>query len=85
MSSRVRQQVWEEARVVYLEATSDALKQRLSGDSERPLLDDGFPEALLAEREPIYRTAHHVVATSGRAVAEIASEVTDLVRDGEGG
>jgi shikimate kinase len=65
--------------VVYLEAPLETLRARVGDGSARPLLrNDGDLEALLADREPLYRSiAEHVVdaqpdaETVAKGVAEV--------------
>ena len=66
--------------VVYLKATKEELVRRLSGDTNRPLLQGGAMEekvaALMAAREHIYlETAHREVVTDGKSVEELVKEI----------
>ena len=77
-SPEVRRRVWGDGFVIYLAASADVLERRLSaGESTgtRPLLDGGFPAALLRAREPHYRNAHRTVVTTGRNVDAVAEEI----------
>lgn len=66
--------------VVYLKATKEELVRRLSGDTNRPLLQGGAMEekvaALMASREAIYvETAHRAVVTEGKTNRHILREI----------
>ena len=68
--------------VVYLEAAVDTLVERVGEAGERPLLAglDAAQRAerlgaLLAEREPAYRTAQITVRTDGKDPEAVAGEV----------
>jgi shikimate kinase len=69
------------AQVVYIETSIDVLRQRLSQDlGDRPSLtgDDPIDEiaAVMAEREPVYRsTARLAVTTDDRSADEVAAEI----------
>ena len=68
--------------VVYLHTTVKQQLARTGRGRERPLLSNGDPaailEALLAERDPLYREiADHVIATDGRKVKAVADEIVD--------
>lgn len=68
--------VAESGLSVFLEASLDAIEQRVPSDGSRPLF--GEPESvtsLYAERLPLYRTASITVPTDGRTVDEIAHEI----------
>ena len=67
--------------VVYLKATKEELVRRLSGDTNRPLLQGGALEekvaALMAARESIYvETAHQEVVTDGKSVKELIEKIS---------
>ena len=69
-------------QVVYLHTSVDQQLKRTRRGRERPLLKKGDPratlEALMAEREPLYREiADLVVDTNGRRVASVAREIRD--------
>ena len=53
--------------VIYLKANSDTLLKRLSGDTTRPLLQNGEPEekikSMLMIRGPVYEQVADVVFT----------------------
>jgi 3-dehydroquinate synthase len=62
-------------RVVCLAASSDALRHRLEGTIDRPLLRDGGSiDTLLRERAPVYGL-YPQVDTTGRSPDDIAAEV----------
>ncbi len=70
----------DRARVVYLKASPEQSLARTARDRRRPLLQTEDPkgrlEALLAERDPLYReTAHLVVDTGGRGIHSVANEI----------
>jgi len=84
----LRVRVLSQAVVVTLEASVESIVQRAraqDGESgARPLLATGDPEQavirLLKERRTTYLEAHGLVATDGRDVADIASEVERIYR-----
>lgn len=66
--------------VIYLQASSDTIMNRLTGDTTRPLLaGDNFrdrTETLLACRAPIYESAADIIInTDGKSIEEIAEEI----------
>jgi len=70
--------------VVYLYTTVDQQVQRTRKGRERPLLENADPRATLRElldwRDPLYREiADIVVATDGRKVTAVASEIIEQV------
>jgi len=70
--------------VVYLYTTVDQQVARTQKGRERPLLETDDPrgtlEALLQERDPLYREiADLVVETDGRKVHSVASEIIESV------
>jgi shikimate kinase len=74
--------------VVYLKARLENLWERTRQDSSRPLLATPDPRArlaeLLAEREPLYREAAHVVVETGQQSPATAVErVLGALRDHE--
>lgn len=83
-----RKQLKAYAPVVYLEASPEAVLERLSRDSHRPLLCHGDRDRvvreLLVRRLPGYREADHTVSTEGRTVSEVAERVMELLRKTEG-
>lgn len=76
-------------RVVYLTAAPEELYRRLTQGQElgdRPLLKGKDPlarlQALLAEREPLYRAvAELVIETDGKAPPDIAEEIAEWLGD----
>lgn len=74
------------ARTVWLRARAEDHWERVihQGDA-RPMgkNPDAFAElrALLAAREPLYATAHHVIDTSGRSVDQVLASVSETVGD----
>jgi shikimate kinase len=74
--------------VVYLKARIESLWERTRHDSTRPLLATPDPRArlaeLLAEREPLYRDAAHVVVETGQqSPATAVARVLAALRDHE--
>jgi len=70
--------------VVYLYTTVDQQVARTKKSQLRPLLENGDPrgtlEALLQERDPLYREiADLVVETDGRKVHSVASEIIEQI------
>lgn len=65
--------------VVNLHASKEAVAERLSGDTGRPLLDGGETELkisrLFTEREPLYRECHTQIDTTGKAPEDIVYEI----------
>lgn len=68
--------------VVYLSVPLEELYRRLTADlkpGQRPSLTGKDPleelAGVLAEREPLYREAAHIVVDAGRSLEEIAGEV----------
>ena len=78
--------------VVYLQWSAEALAERLSYSTDRPLLQDedgrtlprpdleARVRAMLATREPIYRQAHITVPLDGYSVGWSVDRVVDAVR-----
>lgn len=66
----------EKTTCIYLRATMDTLLERLEGQTEgRPLADSRMADRL-AQREPLYRQAAHVILdTDGCSPEEIADEI----------
>jgi shikimate kinase len=72
--------------VVYLRARAETLARRVGSGASRPLLA-GLDEAgrlaklreLLAQREPAYMQAHHIVDVNGGSPRRIAREIATLV------
>lgn len=65
------------AIVVFLEISAAEAARRLGAAEGRPLA--GRWEALLAERLPLYRRAHHAVQVDGLAPEEVARRIVELV------
>ena len=67
------------ALVVCLWASPEAIWERVQGQKHRPLLQDTDPleriHALLAVREPFYRSADVLVNTEMRSIREVAQQV----------
>ena len=75
-----------EGFVVYLQAGVAELWQRLRRDRARPLLRTSDPrgriEALVAQRDPMYReAAHQVIATGRQPVDRTVSEILAALPD----
>ena len=80
-----RQLIRDNGVVVYLHATVKQQLNRTGKDKNRPLLNDGEPETVLAElmavREPLYREiADVVVPTDNRNPRVTAGEIARQVR-----
>jgi shikimate kinase len=71
----------QNGRVYWLKAAPSTIVARIGGDTERPSLTGARSftdevQEVLARRTPLYRRlAHAEVATDGRSLAEIASEI----------
>jgi len=66
--------------VVYLEAPVETLRGRVGDGRGRPLLrDDGDLEALLLDREPIYRSVAEHTIDAGREPAAVAADVAGAI------
>lgn len=70
--------------VVYLYTTVDQQVRRTARDKRRPLIQNDMPEStlkdLMLSRDPLYReVADVVVATDGRTVRSVSSEVIRLI------
>jgi shikimate kinase len=66
---------------VFLDASLETIKRRVTADGSRPLF--GEPESvtsLYAERLPLYRTALMTVPTDGRTVDEIVHEILKEIK-----
>lgn len=74
--------------VVWLKASTATIVHRIQGDTQRPSLTGAKSftdevEEVLQRRTPLYRRiAHYEVDTDGRAVADIAAEIVQLVTTG---
>jgi shikimate kinase len=80
------QAMLEAGRVVALSATPAEVIRRAGRMSGRPMLDGqadavGVAAALLGDREPFYRRAHHRVDTVGKTPEAVAEEVAALLRE----
>jgi shikimate kinase len=66
----------EKTTCIYLRASEDTIRKNLEGRTAgRPLADDKWPERL-AQREPLYQKAAHVVLdTDGWSFQEMADEI----------
>lgn len=70
----------------YLQLSSEELLERIGDAQNRPLLE-GMTEQerkkevrnLLQERAPRYRRADHTIESGGKAPAQIASEITEIL------
>ncbi|HTU02134.1 MAG TPA: 3-dehydroquinate synthase [Candidatus Sulfotelmatobacter sp.] len=84
VDSRNLEQLQAEGIVVTLQADPDTILARIGGGGDRPMLWGGDPRdrirVLLAEREPAYRRADWVVASSGRSVDETVEEILARLR-----
>ena len=72
--------------VVYLRARLDSLWERTRHDTTRPLLATANPRQrladLLAQREPLYREAAHVVVDTGsQAASTVLARLVDALRE----
>ncbi|WP_093428486.1 shikimate kinase AroK [Thiohalospira halophila] len=75
-----RRKLAERGYVIYLYAPAGHLYERTRYDRNRPLLQTEDPrarlEALMAERDPLYReTAHRVVETGNRPARAVVREI----------
>ena len=87
MRAENRKLLHEAGLVVYLKAGTETLKERLSKDTQRPLLHQGEGTLeekitrILSEREPFYLEAANVVyVNEGKPFRTAAREIADLVR-----
>ncbi len=82
----VRHLALEKAIVVTLEASPEAIVQRVASLSERPNLMSASPlertRDLLALRREVYAECHARIATEGRTPEAIADEVVEVVETG---
>lgn len=78
--------------IVNLTASLEAISDRISGDTGRPLLDGGDTgvkiSRLFIEREPLYRECHIQIDTTGKQPDDIVEEIlarlkTDMPHCGE--
>ena len=74
--------------LICLNAKPETILNRVSGNSDRPLLDVPDPLAkvseLLAKRAPYYASVENQIDTEGKSVSEVAGEVTTLYNDKAG-
>jgi shikimate kinase len=72
------------ALIIYLKCTAGTAARRSEQGELRPVLAGPDPvqrmSALLQEREPFYRLAHHEVSAGTRDAPEVAREVVELAR-----
>jgi len=85
-----RELLRELGTVVYLKVSPEAAWERLKGDTTRPLLQGENPrekiEALLKERESLYREAADiVVSTDGKKPAQVVNEIAESLKQREEG
>jgi shikimate kinase len=85
LAEESRQLLKDRGVVVYLQTSVQQQVARTGQGRHRPLLFHADPrrklEELMIVREPLYReVAHHVVATDGRRVKDVAAEIAALVR-----
>lgn len=79
-----RQRLSARGTVVYLYTTVEQQKRRTSRDKRRPLMQEDMSvealEQMMAERDPLYReVADLVVATDGRTIRSVSSEVVRMM------
>jgi shikimate kinase len=91
-NAAVRSLVPPRTLTVWLEVSPEVVLARVAADAagaERPLLRGADPlgtvKRLLAEREPLYRSALLHVPTDARTLEEIADQITSAVRAGRPG
>lgn len=80
-----RHHLRERGLVIYLETPVEEQLRRTRHDRNRPLLQTEDPrarlEALMREREPLYReTAHITVTTAGGSVPAVVKDILDSLR-----
>jgi shikimate kinase len=72
------------ALIIYLKCTAATAARRSEQGEPRPLVAGTDPvqkmSALLTEREPFYRLAHHEVSAGTREASQVAKEVVQLAR-----
>ena len=72
------------ALIIYLKCTAGTAARRSEQGEVRPKLVGADPvqrmSALLHEREPFYRLAHHEVSAGTREAPEVARDVVELAR-----
>lgn len=75
-----RRHLHDRGVVIYLETPVALQLARTRNDRQRPLLQQGDPQATLSrlyvERDPLYRqTCHHVVSTSSGSMRRVSQQV----------
>jgi shikimate kinase len=90
LSAENRRVMRDAGTVVYLRARLESLWERTRHDTSRPLLATPNPKArlaeLLAQREPLYREAAHVIVESGpQSAATLVNRVLAALRTREQG
>jgi shikimate kinase len=84
LDSENRKLLKDRCLTVYLQVSPEVILERLRGDTGRPLLDVGEPEAelrrLYSERLPIYETAADItVSTDKKTPAVLAQEILSKI------
>lgn len=84
-----RRHLAERGAVIYLHTSVDQQLARTARDRNRPLLQTENPrarlEALMAEREPLYRKlAGLVIETDGHSVRDVVREIVQRLSDRDG-
>lgn len=80
----------DSACTVWLRVSPEEAVRRLRGTlDDRPLLAGADPLAqareLLAQREPLYARAHHIVDVDARAPEDVARQIAALIATGDHG
>jgi len=77
---------FERAAVFHLRVSLPSMRERTSGNRDRPLLALGESQlgALYESRRPIYEALGRGVDTDGRSPPDVAAEILDILR-GPGG
>lgn len=83
-----REHLHSRGTVFYLYASIDQLFKRTARDRNRPLLQTDDPrakiEALMAERDPLYReVSHTVIYTDDRSVRSVVKEIIGRLKRGD--
>jgi shikimate kinase len=69
--------------VFFLEAAPEAIYRRIKGQKDRPLLNVDNPlvkiRTLLAERDPHYRMAHHVVDSNSDNIGKVVDDILNIL------
>jgi len=84
LDKRIRTILRENALTIYLEASPQAIISRIENDSSRPLLANcnkiAKIDALLTERDMLYRrTCHAIIDTSGANINVCAEKILSIV------